>query len=65
MDYSPYVSVPPSQGTRRTPVGNDELRDFVSVVLADTKDTRPEFQYNGFCGAGRRVGAHCSPAWPG
>lgn len=39
---SPYVSVPPSQGTREAPVGNDELRDFVSVVLADTEDTWQE-----------------------
>ena len=42
MDDSPDVSVPPSQGTRETPVGNDELRNFVSVVLADTEDTWQE-----------------------
>jgi predicted metalloprotease len=42
MDDSPYVSVPPSQGSRGTPAGNDELRDFVSVVLADTEDTWQE-----------------------
>jgi len=42
MDDSPYVSVPPSQSTRGTPDGSDELRDFVSVVLADTEDTWQE-----------------------
>ncbi len=42
MNDAPYVSVPPSQGTWEAPVGNDELRDFVSVVLADTEDTWQE-----------------------
>jgi len=42
INDSPYVSLPPSQGTREAPVGNDELRDFVSVVLADTEDTWQE-----------------------
>ena len=42
INDSPYVSVPPSQDTREAPVGNDELRDFVSVVLADTEDTWQE-----------------------
>jgi predicted metalloprotease len=42
MNDSPYVSVPPNQGSRQAPLGNDELRDFVSVVLADTEDTWQE-----------------------
>jgi len=42
INDSPYVSVPPTQGTRTTPARNDELRDFVSVVLADTEDTWQE-----------------------
>jgi uncharacterized protein len=36
---SPYVSVPSSQGPGDPVSGNDELRDFVAVVLADTEDT--------------------------
>jgi uncharacterized protein len=36
---SPYVSVPSSQGPGGPVSGNDELRDFVAVVLADTEDT--------------------------
>ena len=42
MDDSPYVSVPPTPLIREASVGNDELRDFVSVVLADTEDTWEE-----------------------
>ena len=42
VNDSPDVSVPPSQSAREAPVGNDELRDFVSVVLADTEDTWQE-----------------------
>jgi predicted metalloprotease len=38
MVDSPYVSVPPSQGPGSPVAGSDELRDFVSVVLADTED---------------------------
>jgi predicted metalloprotease len=38
MVDSPYVSVPPSQGPGSQVTGGDELRDFVSVVLADTED---------------------------
>jgi len=38
MVDSPYVSTPPSQGTGGPVSANDELRDFVSVVLADTED---------------------------
>jgi len=36
---SPYVSVPPGQGTDVPAPGGDELRDFVSAVLAYTEDT--------------------------
>jgi uncharacterized protein len=39
---SPYVSVPPSQGPGGDVSGNDELRDFVAVVLASTEDTWQE-----------------------
>ena len=35
---APYVSVPPNQGTGSQVSGNEELRDFVAVVLADTED---------------------------
>jgi predicted metalloprotease len=38
MVDSPYVSVPPSQGPGSQVTDGDELRDFVSVVLADTED---------------------------
>jgi predicted metalloprotease len=34
---APYVSVPQHQGTDRRDAGSDELRDFVSMVLADTE----------------------------
>jgi uncharacterized protein len=39
---SPYVSVPPSQGPDSPLSASDELRDFVSVVLADTEDVWQE-----------------------
>jgi len=39
MVDSPYVSVPPGQGTDVPAPGGDELRDFVSAVLAYTEDT--------------------------
>jgi hypothetical protein len=42
MVDSPYVSVPPSQGPGSQVTGGDELRDFVSVVLADTEDVWQE-----------------------
>jgi predicted metalloprotease len=35
---TPYVSVPPTQGTGGRVSGSEELRDFVAVVLADTED---------------------------
>lgn len=48
MVDSPYVSVPPSQGTDSPVPGSDELRDFVSAVLAYTEDTwRDVFQRAG------------------
>ena len=42
MVDSPYVSVPPSQGPGSQVSDSNELRDFVSVVLADTEDVWQE-----------------------
>ena len=42
MVDSPYVSVPPGQGTGSPVSGSEELRDFVAVVLADTEDVWQE-----------------------
>jgi predicted metalloprotease len=39
---SPYVSDPPSQAPGGAVSGDDELRDFVAVVLGDTEDTWQE-----------------------
>jgi predicted metalloprotease len=39
---SPSVSVPPSQAPGGAVSGDDELRDFVAVVLGDTEDTWQE-----------------------
>lgn len=47
---APYVSVPPYQGTDSRDAGSDELRDFVSMVLADTEDVWQAV----FQGAGER-----------
>jgi predicted metalloprotease len=38
MVEAPYVSVPPSQSTGSRDASNEELSDFVAVVLADTED---------------------------
>jgi uncharacterized protein len=47
---SPYVSLPPTQGTGSPVSGSDELRDFVAAVLADTEDVWQAI----FQGAGQR-----------